>query len=150
MFFRRKGPERTNGIIDLYPLHFAPPDRWLQFGEERVWKISLHGQRDEIGQISYRNGESFAIYYFGHIGYHVDPPFQGHGYAFQACELIRDVIAKDGKSSVVITCDPDNIPSRKTCEKLGSCLERIVDVPIRLRERYDISSIKCRYIWRIE
>ena len=32
-------------------------------------------------------------------------------------------------SKLYITCNPDNIPSRKTCEKLGLILEEIVDLP---------------------
>lgn len=30
---------------------------------------------------------------------------------------------------MIITCDPDNIPSRRTCEALGAELLAIVDVP---------------------
>lgn len=142
--FRRA--EFTNGHIDLYPIRTGLPDEDLEFGRELVWKITEHGKKKEIGQISYRNGESRYIYYFGHIGYHIDPPWRGNGYACQACELISGLFREDGKNTVVITCDPDNIPSRKTCEKLGGSLERIVNVPEYVRNRYDISAVKCRYI----
>lgn len=148
--FLLKRPEFTDGDIDLYPLHVPYADRFLGFGVERIWRITLHGKKNEIGQISYRNGESFAVYYFGHIGYHIDAPYRGHSRAFNACRLIRKVIENDHKESVVITCDPDNYPSRKTCEKLGATLERIVPVPESLRARYEISTIKCRYIWRMD
>jgi predicted acetyltransferase len=50
---------------------------------------------------------------------------------------------------VVITCDPDNWASRKTCIKLGCELERTVDVPRRIQTRWLISERKCRYIWRM-
>ena len=52
-----------------------------------------------------------------------------------------------GKSSVIITCDPENIPSRKTCIKLGGIYEGTVPVPEDIREKYDIGPVKCRYIW---
>ena len=55
-----------------------------------------------------------------------------------------------GKTSVVITTDPDNIPSRRTCEALGCEMERIVDVPKEIRNRWEISPVKCRYIWRLD
>lgn len=142
-------PEFSDGRIDLYPIRVGLPDQDLEFGRELVWRITEHGKKKEIGQISYRNGESRYIYYFGHIGYHIDPTWRGNGYAFAACRLISDVIAGDMKSSLVITCDPDNIPSRKTCEKLGCTLERIVEVPLYIRQRYEISAVKCRYIYKI-
>ena len=58
-------------------------------------------------------------------------------------------IAIHGKQSVVITCDPDNWPSRKTIIGLGCELERIVDVPLSIQRRWEISPVKCRYIWRM-
>ena len=149
MFFRRNRAEYSDGIIDLIPLQVAPPDSGLQFGHERVWKITIHNSRKEIGQLSYRDGESRCIYYFGHIGYHIDPPYRGHHYALRACLLIRNEIRLSGKSSVVITCDPDNGASRKTCEHLHCLLEGISPVPPDLREKYELSSLKCRYIWQV-
>ena len=67
-------------------------------------------------------GDSPCVYYFGHIGYHVDPPWRGHHYAARACALLAPLIAVAGKSSVVITADPDNFASRRTCERLGCVL----------------------------
>ena len=51
--------------------------------------------------------------------------------------------------SIVITNNPDNIPSRKTCEKLGCVLESIVPVPGEYRLICAGAAKKCRYIWRI-
>ena len=81
MIFRRNRAEYSDGIIDLIPIHFTPPDPAMGFGREQVWRITLHDHKGEIGQISYRNGESRCIYYFGHIGYHIDEPYRGHHYA---------------------------------------------------------------------
>lgn len=147
--FGFKRPEFTDGRIDLYPVRYGLPDPGPDFGREWIWRITEHGKKQEIGQISFRNGESAYIYYFGHIGYHIDPPWRGHGYACAACKLISPLFAAEAKSSLVITCDPDNIPSRKTCENLGCTLERIVSVPEFVRDRYEISTVKCRYILRI-
>ena len=148
MLFFGKKPEFVGRDIDLIPMRVSPPDRELGFGTEQVWRIVLHGEKKEIGQISFRDGESLGVYYFGHIGYHIDRPYRGNHYAFHACEMIQPAIRMSGKSSLVITCDPENAPSRKTCEKLGCELERIVDVPADFRERFEISAVKCRYIWR--
>ena len=143
-------PEYTDGEIDLIPIRTAPAERELGFGREWVWRITRHGSRREIGQISYRSGESAALYYFGHIGYHIDPAWQGNHYAARACRMIRDQIRRSGKSSVIITCDPDNIASRKTCEALNCLWESEVAVDRDLQRKYEISARKERYIWRME
>ena len=149
MIFHRYRAEYTDGVIDLVPIHFTPPDPSMGFGREQIWRITLHNCRGEIGQISYRDGESRCIYYFGHIGYHIDPPYQGHRYAGRACRLLKKEIRMSGKSSVSITCDPDNEPSRRTCLRLGCLFEGITEVPEDIRDKYEISKVKCRYIWHL-
>jgi len=149
MIFHRNRVEYTDGVIDLVPVHFTPPDPAMGFGREQIWRITLHNSRGEIGQISYRNGESRCIYYFGHIGYHIDEPYRGHHYARRACQLLRKEILLGGKNSAVITCDPDNGPSRQTCIRLGCLFEGETDVPEDLQKKYDISARKCRYIWHL-
>lgn len=74
-------------------------------------------------------GESPCVYYFGHIGYHVDPPWRGHHYAARACALLAPLIAVAGKSSVVITADPDNFASRRTCERWAACWKALCRYP---------------------
>ena len=149
MIFHRFRPEYSDGVIDLIPLHFSPPDSSMGFGREQIWRIALHNSRGEIGQISYRNGESRCIYYFGHIGYHIDPPYRGNHFARRACLLLRHEILAGGKTSIVITCDPDNSPSRRTCIRLGCFYEGTVSVPEDIRGKYEISDNKCRYIWHV-
>ena len=149
MLFRRYRAEYTDQCIDLIPIHIEPPAKALEFGREQVWSITMHDKRREIGQISYRTGESRAVYYYGHIGYHIDAPYRGHHYAMRACRLLQKEILMSGKRSVVITCDPDNAPSRKTCQHLGCLLEGTVNVPDRLQKDFDLSAVKCRYIWII-
>ena len=150
MFFRRFHPELSDGVIDLVPIRLYPPDSDMGFGECYDYIIAPHGQSREAGRISLRLGESPCVYYFGHIGYHVDPPYRGHRYAQRACALLAPLMRSRGKTSVVITTDPDNIPSRRTCEGLGCEMERVVDVPREIRRRWEISPVKCRYIWRLD
>ena len=54
-----------------------------------------------------------------------------------------------GLKSICITANPDNIPSRKTCEKIGCELESIVAVPTRYQYVCAGATHKCRYILRI-
>ena len=150
MLFRRFRPEFTDGVIDLVPIRLFPPEEEMGFGEVYDYIIAPHGQRREAGRISLRLGESPCVYYFGHIGYHVDPPWRGHHYAARACALLEPLIAASGKSSIVITTDPDNMPSRHTCERIGCMLESIVPVPPLMQSRWELSPVKCRYVWKID
>jgi len=147
MFHFLKHPEYGDESIDLYRLKVDEADSRLGFSDEKVWRITLKGKRQEIGQISYRTGESEGVFYFGHIGYHIDPPWRGNHFALHACKLITDEIIRSGKHSVSITCDPDNTASEKTCMELGCFYEDRVFVPDWLQRSFDISSEKLRFIW---
>jgi len=105
--------------------------------------------RRKVGYISLRLGESPQLYYLGHIGYRIDEPYRGHGYAAQACRLIIPLMQELQLRSVCITANPDNIPSRKTCEKIGCELESIVSIPQGFRGVCSGDTEKCRYILRI-
>jgi predicted acetyltransferase len=113
-----------------------------------IYTKGLFGRR--CGYVSYRHGESEALYYLGHIGYHIDAPFRGQSFAYRAVRLIMPYIASYGVRSVTITTDVDNIASRKTCEKLGCVLESIVPVPLEFQEVCMGSTAKCRYILPLE
>ena len=83
-----------------------------------IYIIEVNNQ--EVGRIVWRLGNDEEHYYDGHIGYHIEEEYRGHHYAYQACLLLKDQIIKDGYDHVLLTCDPDNIASRKTIEKLGA------------------------------
>ena len=99
-----------------------------------------------MGDIDLRlSGERYITHYAGHIGYGVDKAYRGHGYAARSCRLLLPLAQTHGLEPLWITCNPDNIPSRRTCERLGAVLEEIVAVPpgsdiYRRGERE-----KCRY-----
>lgn len=105
--------------------------------------------RRKVGYVSLRLGESPQLYYLGHIGYRIEEPYRGHGYAARACRLIMPLMQELGLKSICITANPDNIPSRKTCEKIGCELESIVAVPPRYLYVCSGDTEKCRYILRI-
>ena len=105
--------------------------------------------RRKVGYVSLRLGESPQLYYLGHIGYRIEEPYRGHGYAARACQLIIPLMQEIGLQSVCITANPDNIPSRKTCEKIGCELESIVSIPRQYQFVCSGDTDKCRYILRI-
>lgn len=67
-----------------------------------------------IGHIVYRYGSDEQLKYSGHVGYHVDEEYRGHGYGFKALD---DLLSMIEKKEIIITCDLDNIASQKTIEK---------------------------------
>lgn len=142
-------PAFTDGIVDLYSLDLYPPDSDLGFGDYEDFIITEHKKKREIGQISIRMGESEGTFYFGHIGYHIDPPWRGHHYALRACRLVLPLFRFYEMNDIVITCDPDNIPSIRTCEKLGCLLESTVSVPQDRQKKWELSPVKRRYVLRI-
>ena len=111
-----------------------------------TFDIYLNRPRKRIGYVSIRLGESPALYYLGHIGYRVDAPYRGHGYAAKACGMLIPFLRELQLKSVCITANPENTPSRKTCERIGCRLESIVAVPSAYRAVCSGAEYKCRYI----
>jgi predicted acetyltransferase len=123
-----------------------PPGPWAQ--RLRRWTSRPPAEPLIIaGGIGLRigNGRELELY-SGHFGYHVYPPFRGHHYAERACRLLLPLARRHGMNRLWITCNPDNIASRRTCERLGAKLIEVVPIPeghefYRLGERQ-----KCRYL----
>ncbi|MBR4635828.1 MAG: GNAT family N-acetyltransferase [Clostridia bacterium] len=86
-------------------------------------------QRGRVGTCDLRVGWIDPLYYSGHIGYEVDEAYRGHHYAAKACRLLFGLAKKHGMQYVLITCRPDNIASRKTCEYAGCRLVEIAELP---------------------
>ena len=121
----------------------------LGIREGYTFNIFLRKTRRCVGYVSLRIGESPALYYLGHIGYRIEPDYRGHGYAARACQMITPLMQELNLRSVCITADPDNTPSRKTCERIGCELESIVRVPAEFLDVCAGSQHKCRYILTI-
>lgn len=137
----------SNGVIDLRLTGQDVSSDELGIVDGYVFHIyKCHGLH-KMGYVSLRLGESPSLYYLGHIGYRIDPPYRGHHYARQACELLKPLMTEHGLRSAVITTDPDNLASRRTCEELGCVLEGTVAVPPAYRVLCSGSESKCRYIW---
>lgn len=100
-----------------------------------------------VGHITLRLSHSPDIERFvGHIGYDVEPAYRGHRYAARACKLLLPLAARHGLNPLWITCNPDNVPSRRTCERMGAYFVDTVSVP----PNHDMFRIlgerqKCRY-----
>jgi len=114
-----------------------------------VFDICPHGTSTKAGIISFRVGYNRNIHYGGNIGYGVFEEFRGNYFAAKACMLLKDLARKHGHDHLIITCDPENSASRKTCDYIGSELLEIVDMP-EWTEMYQMGKkVKCRYRWDI-
>ena len=101
---------------------------------QRKWDPALHFDildrtGTQVGGCNLRLGHSGALYYAGNIGYRIDEPYRGRHYAGKACRLLFQLAKRHGMEYVIITCGPDNHPSRKTCEWLGGELLEIAELP---------------------
>lgn len=117
--------------------HFAPYYRFHMYRKDE--KLS-------VGIIDLRIGNSRDLtHYAGHIGYEVFPKYRGHHYAERSTRLLLDLARQHKFSKLWITCNPDNWPSRRTCERLGCQLVEIVAVPPWHELYHRGEHFKCRY-----
>jgi tagatose 1,6-diphosphate aldolase len=119
----------SDGIVDLKIQQKIPANDEKGLVPAYAYTIHQHGLPDEIGHINIRIGNNDKLYFGGHIGYSVEEKFRGHHYAASACKLIFQVAKAHGMEKISITCNPENIASRKTCERAGAKFIRIVDLP---------------------
>ena len=100
-----------------------------------------------VGGMGLRIGNNREIdLYSGNIGYHVYPPARGRRYAERACRLVLPLARRHGVERLWITCNPDNVASRRTCERLGAALVDIVPVPGDHPFRLRGETAKCRFV----
>jgi tagatose 1,6-diphosphate aldolase len=132
-------------------LHLAL-DRYLVADPEREWLPTYHFNMRRAdssmvaGAINLRIGSPDRIVlYRGHIGYSVKPEYRGHRFAARSVRLLMPLAAAHGLNPLWITCDPDNLASRRTCELAGAELVEIIEVPAD-EEMYQLGiRQKCRY-----
>ena len=94
------------------------------------YSFALRVAGNKAGRLNLRIGDTPAIVgYCGHIGYLVEPDFRGHHYAERACRLVLPIAKAHGMDVVWIMCNPNNIASRRTIERVGGKLIEIVPVP---------------------
>ena len=82
-----------------------------------------------MGTCDLRVGYSENLYYAGNIGYRVYPEYRGHHYAAKACRLLFRLAERHGMKELIITCNPDNHASARTCELAGGKLIETVELP---------------------
>lgn len=104
------------------------------------------GSGEELGTINMRAGSTRHVeLYAGHVGFTVHSPHRGHRYAARSLRLLTPLAGKLGLNPLWITCDPDNLASRHSCELAGAQFVEIVNVPESCVIHRSGHEQKCRY-----
>lgn len=102
-----------------------------------------------LGICDLRIGHNDKLYYGGNIGYRIEEEYRGHHYAGKACFLLFELARKHDMKYLIITCNPDNYASRKTCEYAGGELLEIVELPEDNDMRGNGDSEKCIFRFQL-
>ncbi len=90
-----------------------------------------------IGAINIRHRlNDYLFNYGGHIGYGIRPSERKKGYASKMLALALPIAKEIGIEKLLVTCDKDNIASRKTILKNGGILENEVRDKDEIVQRY--------------
>jgi predicted acetyltransferase len=91
---------------------------WLVEGDEFIGRISLRHYLNE-----------FLRRYGGHIGYEVRPSRRRQGHGTHMLALLLEKARQRGMERVMLTCDVNNLGSRRIIEANGGVLEDIQEWP---------------------
>ena len=131
LFGRLKEEKRYVGErIDIVEERIEKASGWNQYVKSVFYGVYLTGTNTRVGRCDLRLGMNDELYYAGNIGYRIEEMYRGNHYAYDTCLLLFQ-IAKDeyGMKELIITCSPENTPSKKTLEKLEGEYIETVDVP---------------------
>ena len=134
------------GQVRLKFVRIIPGDPSRGFVPAYHFRILLADDSD-VGHINFRVGDTeHVLVCAGHIGFEIHEQFRGNGYALEACRAMAPFIRLIS-GEVTITCDPDNVASLRTIERLGAGFSDEVPVPMHDPHYQRGSRIKRRYKW---
>ena len=144
--FRDPGP-LVDDDLELVLTNMQSGDPRQRYVPVYIFHMTPLGRPQTVmGQLSLRIGHTEHIeMYAGHIGYTVEPAYRGHHYASRSCHLVLPLARGHGIDPLWITCNPENTPSRRTCEILGATLTEVVPIPQNDPLYQSDTKWKCRY-----
>lgn len=115
-----------------------------------TYRFDMKVEGARIGSATLRVGHNeYLERYAGHIGYGVEYGFRGRRYAARSCQLMFHLARCFHMTALWITCNPENVASRRTCEIVGGEMVDIVDVPPEVDLYREGDRQKCRYRIRL-
>lgn len=118
----------------------------INFAPAYRFKMTNTYDGRELGRIDLRIGNTEHLRkYVGHIGYRVREAHRGHRYAARSVRLLLGLARQHQLGTVWITCNPDNLASRRTCELAGFVFTEIVQLPTNTDMYRRGEREKCRY-----
>jgi predicted acetyltransferase len=95
--------------------------------QAETYFLVRNGEKRILGAIDIRMElNEYLFNYGGNIGYGVRPTERRQGYATEMLSMALEIARSRGLKKVLITCDEDNLGSRRTIEKNGGILENVV------------------------
>ena len=88
------------------------------------WLVDEDGNILAVVRVRHTLENPFLSEVGGHIGYDVPPSQRGHRYAMTVLKAGLETAKEIGLKQVLVCCDANNIPSRKTIENCGGVLEK--------------------------
>lgn len=133
--------------LELVLLCCIPPNPVLQHVPAYEFEMRSVEGGVPMGELRFRVGDAEnALRYPGHIGFEVKDEFRGRRYAARSLLLLLPFARAHGLTGVWLSCDPDNLASRRTCEIAGARLREIVEIP-RTHDMYlKGMHVACRYL----
>ena len=122
-------------LADSRGVRVRYPDRvlWLVHDGEYIGQTSIRPQLDT----------PYLLTYGGHIGYSIRPARRGRGYGKAILALTLGVSREIGLRRVLVTCDSDNIGSRKIIEHNGGQFESAMVMPSQTLRAEGRQSVRC-------
>ena len=118
--------------VDTCPAGYVPSSLYLAIRESDDTLVGMIDIRHHINH-------PILSTWGGHIGYSVISSQRGKGYAKEMLRLSLQICKQRGIDKVLITCDENNIASRKTILANGGIYEKTIPVEGKMTERYWIN-----------
>ena len=124
-YFRKykKALENFQGYLNT--LHDYSNGKDLAQGEVATSTFWLIDKNEVVGVVRIRHQEVDCA---GHVGYDISPNYRNRGYGLEILKLALEKAKEIGIKEVILTCNVDNIASKKIIEKNnGKLLGTIFD-----------------------
>lgn len=142
------GLSLTDGVVRLQHVQTFDEHPVLGLVTYHRFAIICESNYEIAGYISLRLGETIELLTVaGQVGYEIEPEFRGNGFAARGLKLLLIVAKASGFEEMWVTCSPENLASKRTCENAGGTLTEIVDVPETSPLYANGARKKCRFVF---